>query len=153
MKQTNNSIKFLMAQYRAIFKNANIAMLAAIAASALVAGQAQAAGKNIENWKDVETGDYNGGTETTDKTLNVTVDTTASNNENAGNSLVLTLTSGDGHFIKGKTGANALDTTNDGAKTTTIILSGDKADTLLKARLAQMRWTLQMMALKPQLSS
>ena len=43
MKQTNNAIKFLMAQYRAIFKNANIAMLAAIAASALAAGHAQAA--------------------------------------------------------------------------------------------------------------
>ncbi|WP_308497725.1 hypothetical protein, partial [uncultured Anaerobiospirillum sp.] len=43
MKQTNNAIKFLMAQYRAIFKNANIAMLAAIAASALAAGQTQAA--------------------------------------------------------------------------------------------------------------
>ncbi|MGN8852430.1 beta strand repeat-containing protein [Anaerobiospirillum succiniciproducens] len=43
MKQTNNAIKFLMAQYRAIFKNANIAMLAAIAAAALAAGQAQAA--------------------------------------------------------------------------------------------------------------
>ena len=128
MKQTNNAIKFLMAQYRAIFKNANIAMLAAIAASALAAGQAQAAGTNIENWKDVETGDYNGGTETADKTLNVTVDTTAGNNENAGNSLVLTLTSGDGHFIKGKNTANALDTTKNGAKTTTIILSGDKTD-------------------------
>ena len=49
MKQTNNAIKFLMAQYRAIFKNANIAMLAAIAASALAAGQAQAA-KNITAW-------------------------------------------------------------------------------------------------------
>ena len=43
MKQTNNAIKFLMAQYRAIFKNANIAMVAAIAAAALAAGQAQAA--------------------------------------------------------------------------------------------------------------
>ena len=32
-----------MAQYRAIFKNANIAMVAAIAAAALAAGQAQAA--------------------------------------------------------------------------------------------------------------
>ena len=42
MKQTNNAIKFLMAQYRAIFKNANIAMVAAIAAAALAAGQAQA---------------------------------------------------------------------------------------------------------------
>ena len=47
MKQTNNAIKFLMAQYRAIFKNANIAMVAAIAASALAAGQAQAA---HDNW-------------------------------------------------------------------------------------------------------
>ena len=43
MKQTNNAIKFLMAQYRAIFKHANIAMVAAMAAAALAAGQAQAA--------------------------------------------------------------------------------------------------------------
>ena len=43
MKQTNNAIKFLMAQYRAIFKNANIAMVAAMAAAALVAGSANAA--------------------------------------------------------------------------------------------------------------
>ena len=48
MKQTNNAIKFLMAQYRAIFKNANMAMLAAIAASALAAGQAQA--NPITDW-------------------------------------------------------------------------------------------------------
>ena len=47
MKQTNNAIKFLMAQYRAIFKNANIAMFAAIAAAALAAGQAQAA---VSTW-------------------------------------------------------------------------------------------------------
>ena len=46
MKQTNNAIKFLMAQYRAIFKNANIAMVAAMAAAALAAGQAQAAAHN-----------------------------------------------------------------------------------------------------------
>ncbi len=43
MKQTNNAIKFLMAQYRAIFKNANIAMVAAMVAAALAVGQAQAA--------------------------------------------------------------------------------------------------------------
>ena len=43
MKQTNNAIKFLMAQYRAIFKNANIAMAIAAATAALAAGQAQAA--------------------------------------------------------------------------------------------------------------
>ena len=54
MKQTNNAIKFLMAQYRAIFKNANIAMLAAIAASALAAGQAQA--KPIDDWTAIQAG-------------------------------------------------------------------------------------------------
>ncbi len=44
MKQTNNAIKFLMAQYRAIFKNANLKMfLAAATAAALAAGSAQAA--------------------------------------------------------------------------------------------------------------
>ena len=48
MKQTNNAIKFLMAQYRAIFKHANIAMVAAMAA-ALAAGQAQANPKNFDN--------------------------------------------------------------------------------------------------------
>ena len=54
MKQTNNAIKFLMAQYRAIFKNANIAMVAAIAAAALASGQAQAAAvtaQDIDNAK------------------------------------------------------------------------------------------------------
>ena len=54
MKQTNNAIKFLMAQYRAIFKNANIAMLAAIAASALAAGQAQA--NPITDWTTIQAG-------------------------------------------------------------------------------------------------
>ena len=50
MKQTNNAIKFLMAQYRAIFKNANIAMVAAMAAAALSAGAANAATANaLEN--------------------------------------------------------------------------------------------------------
>ena len=54
MKQTNNAIKFLMAQYRAIFKNANIAMFAAIAAAALAAGQAQAA---TGSWDKLAAGD------------------------------------------------------------------------------------------------
>ncbi len=45
MKQTNNAIKFLMAQYRAIFRNANLKMFlaAATAAAAMAAGSAQAA--------------------------------------------------------------------------------------------------------------
>ena len=45
MKQTNNAIKFLMAQYRAIFKNANLKMVlaATAAAAALSVGSANAA--------------------------------------------------------------------------------------------------------------
>ena len=67
MKQTNNAIKFLMAQYRAIFKNANIAMLAAIAASALAAGQAQAAA--ISDWNALTDATLDG---TADKTITIT---------------------------------------------------------------------------------
>ena len=65
MKQTNNAIKFLMAQYRAIFKNANIAMVAAIAASALAAGQANA--DPIKDWGAIQAGkvDVNGTTNLT----------------------------------------------------------------------------------------
>ena len=55
MKQTNNAIKFLMAQYRAIFKNANIAMVAAMVAAALATGQAQAkAGDQTEPYEAFE---------------------------------------------------------------------------------------------------
>ena len=45
MKQTNNAIKFLMAQYRAIFQNAYFKGLAtaAVVTAGLAAGQAQAA--------------------------------------------------------------------------------------------------------------
>ena len=44
MKQTNNAIKFLMAQYRAIFQNAYFKGLAtaAVVTMGLAAGQAQA---------------------------------------------------------------------------------------------------------------
>ena len=80
MKQTNNAIKFLMAQYRAIFKNANIAMLAAIAASALAAGQAQAGA--VTEWSklgDVKAGDTltvsgSGSVAPNDKEFNITLD-------------------------------------------------------------------------------
>ena len=55
MKQTNNAIKFLMAQYRAIFKNANIAMVAAMVAAAFAAGQAHAkAGDQTEPYEAFE---------------------------------------------------------------------------------------------------
>ena len=125
MKQTNNAIKFLMAQYRAIFKNANIAMLAAIAASALAAGQAQAAGTNIVNWKDVVTDDYNGGTETADKTLQVVVSNTAENNKNTGD-FAVNITAGAGHTIKGSADGHAL--SGGATANTSITLAGDKAN-------------------------
>ena len=126
-----------MAQYRAIFKNANIAMVAAMAAVALAAGSANAAGNpqpqpqpnatDVLLWKNVSTGVYNGGTAQDDKTLKVVVDADASNNTNAADSLVLTFTSGAGHFIKGKQDHNKLDTTAN-SKTTTITLNGAGTD-------------------------
>ncbi len=54
MKQTNSAIKFLVAQYRAIFKNANLKMFLAVATAAatMTASQASAAGTNLsgDNW-------------------------------------------------------------------------------------------------------
>ena len=49
MKQTNNAIKFLMAQYRAIFQNAYFKGLAtaAVVTAGLAAGQAQAANPSV----------------------------------------------------------------------------------------------------------
>ena len=55
MKQTNNAIKFLMAQYRAIFKNANIAMVVAMAAATLAAGSANAADLSSKLTNSVDT--------------------------------------------------------------------------------------------------
>ena len=120
MKQTNNAIKFLMAQYRAIFKNANIAMLAAIAASALAAGQAQAA--STVNWKDIATGALDG---TTNKKLEVVG--SKDNNVSAAAGFELTLTGE--HTIKGASKQNTFSTA-DGA-TTSITLNGDAASTSL----------------------
>ena len=125
MKQTNNAIKFLMAQYRAIFKNANIAMLAAIAASALAAGQAQAASPvTIEKWKDVVTGDYNGGQGDGDKTLTIAPTATDGDNKKEGD-FAVTITAGATHTIKGSTNGHELA----GAKgaNTSITLAGDKS--------------------------
>ena len=90
MKQTNNAIKFLMAQYRAIFKNANIAMFAAIAAGALAAGQAQATDRDWAAVDQTATGDVlkasGSAIITNDKEFNITLDQAAnvlkSDNEN-----------------------------------------------------------------------
>ena len=56
MKQTNNAIKFLMAQYRAIFQNAYFKGLAtaAVVTMGLAAGQAQAADVTATEWVSLE---------------------------------------------------------------------------------------------------
>ena len=107
MKQTNNAIKFLMAQYRAIFKNANIAMLAAIAASALAAGQAQAANFTNDDL-DGATGEltFVGTGASSDKQYdNLTLSGSASAVPVAP-AVTFTLQSGAGHTLKGNTGAD-----------------------------------------------
>ena len=79
-----------MAQYRAIFKNANIAMFAAIAAGALAAGQAQAADRDWAAVDQTATGDVlkasGSAIITNDKEFNITLDQAAnvlkSDNEN-----------------------------------------------------------------------
>ena len=120
MKQTNNAIKFLMAQYRAIFKNANIAMVAAMAAAALAAGQAQAQVTNITDWNQIVSGTIDANT-TNGKALAIVAD--ADKTESKG--FDLTITSGS-HTIKGKSGQNELTTAKD--KTTTITLNGAGTD-------------------------
>ncbi|WP_317383816.1 hypothetical protein, partial [Anaerobiospirillum succiniciproducens] len=62
MKQTNNAIKFLMAQYRAIFKNANLKMFlaATAAAAALSVGSANAAVEDGK-WDLADFGNANSG--------------------------------------------------------------------------------------------
>ena len=104
MKQTNNAIKFLMAQYRAIFKNANIAMVAAMAAAALAAGQAQAAA--IESFNNTELGKLAAATE-----IKVTGD-----NAKDGESKKIELTGG----------------ANDKGVTHTIIISAGAANNTIK---------------------
>ena len=100
MKQTNNAIKFLMAQYRAIFKNANIAMLAAIAASALAAGQAQADDLTATNWGNAS-GDALtvGGTSPTYGKIDLTA--TADEDKANNNSFKLTIKGGADNKING----------------------------------------------------
>ena len=99
MKQTNNAIKFLMAQYRAIFKNANIAMVAAMVAAALAAGQANATKLEQGGWADLA-GDKTAGSGGDFESVELTAkEDSIEVNKNA---FTLTITSGSGHFIDGK---------------------------------------------------
>ena len=109
MKQTNNAIKFLMAQYRAIFKNANIAMVAAIAAAALASGQAQAAtvaAQDIDNaklssLKGVVTIDGTGQTDDTQPLTYKDFTLTGGATYEGTEALTLKFTGGTSHTIKG----------------------------------------------------
>ena len=123
MKQTNNAIKFLMAQYRAIFKNANIAMVAAMVAAALAAGQANAAAQGGQTGG--QSGGQSGSQPTTqkleqagwaglagDKTVGSggdfsIVELTAKGDEVEvnNNAFTLTIKSGSGSFIDGTSGS------------------------------------------------
>ena len=97
MKQTNNAIKFLMAQYRAIFQNAYFKGLAtaAVVTMGLAAGQAQAAAVTPDNWAKL-TGSENKieGTETLGLS-GASLDNT--------NNFTLTITSSGDHVIKSGT--------------------------------------------------
>ena len=113
MKQTNNAIKFLMAQYRAIFKNANIAMVAAMAAAALAAGQAQA--QPIEKFDNAALA-----AEGTPDKVTVAGDSAAAGEykkleltggANSAKALEIKITAGDAHTIKGVAAGSSPDTT------------------------------------------
>ena len=134
MKQTNNAIKFLMAQYRAIFKNAYFKGLtsALVLTAGLAAGQAQAAdfndGHNTihdyvidstgNHWTGPDSGSYGNSTVTTTNsgaaqyantiTLNNGGTLTSESETNAGkeNLYVNSITVNDGGKIE-LTGANA----------------------------------------------
>ena len=94
MKQTNNAIKFLMAQYRAIFKNANIAMVAAMAAAALAAGQAQAKDlTTADEWKAIAADTTIGAADSTYEKITV-ADADAAGAYDNTNSFTLTLKGG-----------------------------------------------------------
>ena len=89
MKQTNNAIKFLMAQYRAIFNNAYFKGLAtaALVTVAMAAGQAQAA--------DGDLAEFIKGSSNTDVKGDFTLSKTESLNQSAGGYLTnLTIANG-----------------------------------------------------------
>ena len=119
MKQTNNAIKFLMAQYRAIFKNANIAMVAAIAAAALASGQAQAAagGTTFDDTKfgaadaDVTIDGTSADGSATDNNYGTLTITSAASRAESAQALEIKITGGANHTIKGVAAGSSPDTT------------------------------------------
>ena len=115
MKQTNNAIKFLMAQYRAIFKNAYFKGLtsAVLLTAGLAAGAAQAA--NIDSadaWAGLSGDVIVDGTGTDPNTFgNIKLEATGAALEATNNNTVnITITSGatSANYIKGATSSGAL---------------------------------------------
>ena len=122
MKQTNNAIKFLMAQYRAIFKNANIAMVAAMAAAALAAGQANATDLEKTTWASLSgSGLTVGGTGSTYGKINITA--TDANDVSNANSFTLTIKGGAENKINGV----ATDSGSFTAAKGTLVIEGSDA--------------------------
>ncbi|MCK0514982.1 autotransporter domain-containing protein [Anaerobiospirillum sp. NML120448] len=117
MKQTNNAIKFLMAQYRAIFQNAYFKGLAtaAVVTMGLAAGQAQAA--DLENFDSI----------TANQEINVAGDFDKVNiagSTSTAEAFTLTIKSGADNKIAGGSAADTTVTANSG----TIIINGTDTD-------------------------
>ena len=128
MKQTNNAIKFLMAQYRAIFKNANIAMVAAMAAAALAAGQAQAADLDKKDtWNGLNAQDITvGGDKPTYDKINISAGNGTDFN-NADKAFTITIKGGADNVIKGSAAGAAVK-----APSGSLVIDGaDAAKTVL----------------------
>ncbi len=124
MKQTNNAIKFLMAQYRAIFQNAYFKGLAtaAVVTAGLAVGQAQAASPIDQTAFDALATDTN---ITTENALNIAKKAT-NNNE-----ITLTIKSGADHkFTAGASTASSATLIIKGegeASATKLTIKGDTA--------------------------
>ena len=124
-----------MAQYRAIFKNANIAMVAAMAAAALAAGQAQAAAASatVSKWSEIPTA---AGTTYDGATQKITIEGSATDADNqtatGGFDIVLTGGASGDNFIKGGNSKNAFgpapDTETAPATSITVKATSGKAD-------------------------
>ena len=123
MKQTNNAIKFLMAQYRAIFQNAYFKGLAtaAVVTMGLAVGQAQADITNATGWQGLS------GAQT--EKINITGDISADDGKN-NNEFTLILNQ-KGNIINPAKGTNKTATL--AAENGTIQVNGAQADLTIGA--------------------
>ncbi|MCK0515072.1 autotransporter domain-containing protein [Anaerobiospirillum sp. NML120448] len=150
MKQTNNAIKFLMAQYRAIFQNAYFKGLAtaAVVTAGLAAGQAQAAAITPDNWSTLtgeqkvektETFAFSGAANGTNTNITKLTITSTGNHEIKSGSVVATnaefiynATGGKFDIKADKSTAGSLEVKKFDLKQGKVIIAGQ--DSALKAR-------------------